>query len=224
MPPETVLTSDFLGEPARIVRKGGTLQAYRPLDLYPGLASAFVTLTKTPAGLLDFIQKFGPLTHFGLDPKEGELVGELLDQRRQMADLLEMLARAKKPGSLLNQWVDIQLPPVSVTVIADQESKRIRLRMSPPTLLSAIWLDLAQRLSGSRQLRACQHCGQWFEVGQGTGRRLDARFCRDEHRVAFNSLRRSTKQGRTVYRSDGPPKSSRKQSVRKARKPSANRT
>jgi len=31
----------------------------------------------------------------------------------------------------------------------------------------------------------------FFEAGRGTGRRLDAKFCSDEHRIAFNSLKRS---------------------------------
>jgi len=42
-----------------------------------------------------------------------------------------------------------------------------------------------------RNKRACAHCGAMFEAGRGAGRRADAKFCSDEHRVAFNSLKRS---------------------------------
>ena len=58
-------------------------------------------------------------------------------------------------------------------------------------LLDALWLQLGQALTVSAKIRQCEHCGNWFEAGRGTGRRLDAKFCSDEHRIAFNSLKRS---------------------------------
>ena len=45
------------------------------------------------------------------------------------------------------------------------------------------------RLPSGTKFEKCQHCGQQFLVGEG-GKRRDARFCSDEHRVAFNSLKR----------------------------------
>jgi len=37
----------------------------------------------------------------------------------------------------------------------------------------------------------CAHCGNFFKAGAGTGRRIDASFCCDEHRVRYHSLKRS---------------------------------
>lgn len=39
----------------------------------------------------------------------------------------------------------------------------------------------------------CQHCREIFPVGPGTGRRLDAIFCSNDHRVRYHSLKRTLK-------------------------------
>ena len=72
-------------------------------------------------------------------------------------------------------------------------SRRVGLEfvVDPIEFLSALRLQLFQKLSGEANLRSCRYCGHWFEVGPGTSRRMDARFCTDKHRVLFNSLKRS---------------------------------
>jgi hypothetical protein len=70
-------------------------------------------------------------------------------------------------------------------------SGRFQLRILPENLLDALWLQLAQTLASGTNIHACLLCGQFFEVGQGTNKRLDAKFCSDEHRIQFNSRRRS---------------------------------
>ena len=49
-------------QPARVVGKGGPLRSYRPLDKFPDLFKIFVKIPRTPEGVLEFINKFGPLT------------------------------------------------------------------------------------------------------------------------------------------------------------------
>lgn len=36
----------------------------------------------------------------------------------------------------------------------------------------------------------CEFCEQAFKTGPGTGRRLDAKFCCNEHKIAYHSARR----------------------------------
>jgi hypothetical protein len=67
----------------------------------------------------------------------------------------------------------------------------LQLEITAETLLSALWWQLARKLSGETKIRECKHCGTWFEVGAGTGRRADAEFCRPEHKARFFSLARS---------------------------------
>jgi hypothetical protein len=52
----------------------------------------------------------------------------------------------------------------------------------PPHLLAAMWLQFAQTITGSYQLRKCAGCGRYFQAGPGATRRADAQTCRDSCR------------------------------------------
>jgi hypothetical protein len=72
------------------------------------------------------------------------------------------------------------------------DAKRgLQLEITAETLLSALWWQLARKLSGEAKIRECRHCEKWFEVGAGSGRRADAQFCCREHKVRFFSFERS---------------------------------
>ena len=73
----------------------------------------------------------------------------------------------------------------------DPQTEISRWEFCPSTLLDGLWLQLGQAVTRGVHIRVCAHCGNLFETGIGTGRRLDARFCCDEHRIAFNSPKRS---------------------------------
>jgi hypothetical protein len=61
-------------------------------------------------------------------------------------------------------------------------------------LLEEIRDRLPPPLPAEEQTTAvCRHCMEVFTVGPGTGRRMDAIFCSDAHRVRFHSLQRSPK-------------------------------
>jgi hypothetical protein len=50
-----------------------------------------------------------------------------------------------------------------------------------------------QKVAGLAKFQICElpSCRQVFEVGSSSGRRLDARFCSDSHRIEFNSRKRT---------------------------------
>jgi hypothetical protein len=73
--------------------------------------------------------------------------------------------------------------------------KGVRLRINPPSLLSALWYQLGLKLSGETNVRTCRHCNDLFETGVGTGLRADAQFCCKEHKVEFFNRSRSPKKG-----------------------------
>jgi hypothetical protein len=58
-------------------------------------------------------------------------------------------------------------------------------------LMNGLWLQLAGDVSGGAAFRSCARCGAVFETGPGTDRRADARFCSDQHRIEFNSRKRT---------------------------------
>src|SRR5262249_32210255 len=78
-----------------------------------------------------------------------------------------------------------------IDLVADSK-KGLRFRIQTETLISAMWWQLGQKLSGNVIIRECRHCGILFKVGPGSGRRRDATFCCNEHSVRFYSLKRST--------------------------------
>lgn len=77
-----------------------------------------------------------------------------------------------------------------ISVVPDPR-KGLQLEITAETLISALWWQLARKLSGQAKIRECRYCGTWFEVGAGTNRRADAEFCRSEHKVRFFSLART---------------------------------
>jgi hypothetical protein len=76
-------------------------------------------------------------------------------------------------------------------VPGDGRKTGLDIQVDPGDLLQALRFQLFLKLTGNANLRSCRHCGQWFEVGPGTGRRLDAKFCTDKHRIFANSAKRT---------------------------------
>jgi hypothetical protein len=173
----------------KIVGNGGEPIWY-PLKKYPTLFSFFSTL-KSAEDLMDFTEKFGLLYEF--EPvvaqdalKQAAQFRRLLagKQRgpKQVASVLASILEGDEPFDL-RVWWSLKLEPNSLV--------GLRFGVEVVSLLSALWLQLIQSLRGDAKLRECLHCGGWFEVGPGTGRRLDAKFCSDPHRVLCNSLKRT---------------------------------
>jgi hypothetical protein len=65
------------------------------------------------------------------------------------------------------------------------------LKLLPPTLLDAIWLQLGQAVASNADLKECPQCGKWFEAGPSSGKRRHAMFCSRKCKTDFHSLERS---------------------------------
>lgn len=172
-----------------IVRNGGKLKPYRPLDRFGNLlCREFARVDSGPA-LVDFVDRFGPLTKKGFE-EGGEPVDILLKSAEEMRVLeaivtgggYSQLARAFGPGTILATPGRIE-----TALIVDPLTRRPRLQLKIPNLINAVWLQMGQMLASDATLRSCLHCGAPFEVGLGTGRRSDAKFCSDKHRSAYNN-------------------------------------
>lgn len=176
----------------RVVRNGHTrdkLVPCRPLDSSHTLFGIFANTATTPEGVLAFVERFGPLTVFGHD--EGDLVNDVIHRAVNMRDTFKWISAQPRrrmaceesffgPGVTLHAW--LEWDPVSNSPV---------WQFHPSTLIDGLWLQFAQAVTRGVHIQTCMHCGDLFETGPGTGRRLDAKFCSDEHRIAFNSLKRS---------------------------------
>jgi hypothetical protein len=186
---ESLIGSALLSaaEPARIVHLGGSREVYRPLDRFPKLYKSFAEQAPSTQGLLAFIGKFGPLTLAGLDPRKGDSVPHLLEHASSMRSFLALSPEelAEKIG-----MGQIELLPLEAALIVDPTSGGLRLSLMPPDLLCALWLQLGQFLRDGTTMRQCLYCKELFEVGAGADRRLDAKFCSNEHRTKHHNQQR----------------------------------
>jgi hypothetical protein len=106
----------------------------------------------------------------------------------RMGARLRLRATPPKTIEIDDRWLTI--PVGEFEIVADVQ-KGVRLRFKTDCLISALWWQLVQKLSGGAMIRECRHCGKLFEVGSGADKRADATFCCDEHSVRFYSLARS---------------------------------
>jgi hypothetical protein len=171
-------------------RKGGQLRVYRPLAEVDTLYLIFATL-RTSEDVLNFVKRFGSLTRYGENLMAGDIVGVVLGQAALFRD---WLGAGNENRAVLAKRVNQRLNAISgglsTSLVVDAKGM-VRLQVTPSDLLDGIWLQLALKLTGQTTIRACLHCGHLFEAGIRSGRRADAKFCSDEHRIAFNSLRRT---------------------------------
>lgn len=76
------------------------------------------------------------------------------------------------------------------------------LQIKPNTLLGALWLQLAETISGCRKHRACAACRNWFEVSPEMFRKNRV-YCSEEcrsraYRKRKEKARQLAKEGKTV--------------------------
>jgi hypothetical protein len=202
---QLVIEFDWMRDPkgyrlvkaTRVVRNGKGrpskgLEFCKPLSATDSLFRVFVHLATTPDGVLEFVQRYGPLTWDGWDENNGDDVRLVISNAEHMRQLLLYFSgNEKRPHLAASRYQATQQALINAQVIWDPATMAPKWELRPNTLLDALWLQLGQALTRGGRISQCQHCGNWFEAGRNTGRRLDAKFCCDEHRTAFNSLKRS---------------------------------
>ena len=185
--------------PARVIPRGGPLVTNRPLEDVDNLCVIFALTVKSEEEVVDFISRYGPLTESGHDQQHGESVPDVLKWAAAMQRLLKQSQEAPKAFFEFMGVLGKPLTNLEVRLVGDPGVNSLRLWIRPRTLLDALCLQLGQKLSDGAEIKRCQKCGGWFEAGPGTGRRLDAKFCSDAHRVEFNSLQRSRSAYKTKH-------------------------
>jgi hypothetical protein len=193
----------------RIVPNGGDRVAIRPMET-PDLYMIFAYVDSAEK-LLEFVERFGLLGNYeGVDYEVGGYYQDPIDGTEliyadayeglpvskyveQAAIFLEALRRKaegpeqlaaflKSSGALRQSLGDLHLIP--------DRALGARFQITPGDLMQALWFQLGQALASNIKLSTCLQCGQLFEVGVGSGRRADAKFCSDEHRTLYHSLNR----------------------------------
>ncbi len=175
---KTFLTAD---EPDRIAGRGGALETYQPLK-FPGLYKIFAALDGTTESFVGFADKYGPLSK-----KWDDLVlWKDAHERMKWAVEVSAVSPFEMPVLAAKEGQEEELTNLSLILRASLPGARPTLILKPRSLLSTMYLQLAQDLISGVSVRACENCGSWFQTGGSTRKRSDARFCSDTCRATFH--------------------------------------
>lgn len=191
----------------RIVRNKGELETYEPLNI-AGMYKVFSNCSSND-DLLGFINKYGPLTAVGNDlalptksrertvrGKKVEVtqvhIGEDVRELQAQLSWFKSVLQDKKQGVSVPRVIAMRpsLLRIAQTRVGISRGE-LAIVFCPDSLLHALRLQLILAIVGAEKLIQCQYCQMPFAVGVGTGKRIDAKFCCDDHRVRFNSRARS---------------------------------
>ncbi|MDP1671270.1 MAG: hypothetical protein Q8L63_04195 [Alphaproteobacteria bacterium] len=135
---------------------------------------------------LSFVEDLPEGEDVGRHLETAQLFREILDQsgkgwRRTLPTLAESIAEAIADEAL-----------GEISLVGDRRFG-FQMVLTANSLMDGLWLQLGQKVAGQAKFKTCElpSCRQVFEVGSSSGRRLDARFCSDSHRIEFNSRKRT---------------------------------
>jgi hypothetical protein len=172
-----------------------TFRTVRPLAMNPNLYLQFAHLDDDPNAFADFATSWGFLFGWSYKQSEGEDVYTWREERRLLRRAFEV-AEFDPRGLLHFAAVEPEdgerkiAPPLRTTLVW---TGKLALRLRPPTLVAAMWLQFLQAMTQGGEIKSCDHCGAWFERGPGTERGRKARFCSDVCRFGFHNQRRTKK-------------------------------
>jgi hypothetical protein len=157
----------------------------QPLARAPGLYKTFAAIQR-PSQALAFVARNGLLTK-----RTGrESVYLILRWAENMHDFLTFRSeRTAANLSLIPPYEELQLGGMEAALVPRKDG-RMTVVFRPGSLLTGLWLQMANALSDATAPVSCLYCEKLFEVGPGRGRRGDAKFCSDEHRFMFHAKRR----------------------------------
>jgi hypothetical protein len=193
-----------------IVRRGGELVPIHPLR--GDFAFKVFSNVSTPKDLVKFMNCYGFLESVDslgssiLTPsKSGKSFairahgpkGENVREHLESAGFFREIIGAK-PRRRLSKgaapWVEnLGRDGIGEIQMLFDKHGALRPVLKPTSLISGLFWQLINSKRAGAQYRTCQYCAVIFQVGVGSGRRADAKFCSDEHKKEFNSRKRSVR-------------------------------
>jgi hypothetical protein len=173
-------------------------ETYRPLETeLSNLHLRFAELGSSPDAYVNFASAWGLLK---TPAAEGamETVDNWGREVGKMEGLISVLApKNPQPGGILRSGPGIRFraTQIDVAVLSVEAGSRPTMILEPPTLLSAIYLQLANAVAGGNSIRVCAECSRWFHTGIGQKvRRRVAIFCSEECKNRHHYKHRKAKQ------------------------------
>jgi len=197
-PPEGERVHLLSGTPAHILRCGGPLRRYRPLEIHHQLYIELAQADPTPEGCVEFASKFGYLGHSGRNDDHEDLVGPggespvlWIENIKDLQNAVELW----KAGILEDGWAtrgEWKIANIDAVMKPAPPDGALRIHFRPRSLIGAIHLQLAQAATSGADVGTCEHCGLWFEMGPN-GRKRGAKTCSRMCQIDMNNQKRKTK-------------------------------
>jgi len=173
-------------------------ETYRPLETErSNLHLRFAELASSPDAYVKFATAWG-LLETRADKEAMETLESWRREVRKMKGLISVLAvENPRPGGILRSGPGIRFraTKIDVAVLSVEAGSRPTMILEPPTLLSAIYLQLATAVGSGNSIRVCAECSRWFHTGIGQKvRRSVAIFCSEECKNRHHYKQRKVKQ------------------------------
>ena len=196
---------------ARLQGKGGPLEFYRPIEEHPGLFRRFANITPIfnprrgyveshePDEIFQFANEYGLLANYRgrdedeVDEQDWEDLQDWTFHIEEMSKIIKELdlGDRRSAADRFNELSDEPIRPglsliAEIKIARGRKSKRLYLNISPLSLLSSMYLQLASEITNNTQHKKCKLCPNWFPFGPGTGHKQTKQFCSTRCRVAWN--------------------------------------
>lgn len=169
-----------------IRRKGGAMESYSPDKEAPMLYRDFMALGQNSENeVLAFINKYGFL---------GTSHGGSNDERETMAGIMQCHFELMIFDSYVKNGADDKekaktfngFAPAHMELKLKESHGKLVLQAAPSSLVSWIWLRIAQEAVGDITERNClrERCQKAFYIGKGQGTKRK-KFCSDHCRAMF---------------------------------------
>ena len=172
----------------------------RPLERSLALYLTFASLDGSPASCLGFARAWGLLT----TPARVGAAEPIETWRREINLMKRYVGVVGMVRTANSARVRLMLTSLNAGLISGPPNAKGELDikpaliMQPPTLLSAMLVQLAQSRASGASLQTCEQCGKWFERGGPRGhnaRRSISMFCSEvcKNRHHYDERRRAGK-------------------------------
>lgn len=153
-----------------------------------GYASQDTNLEPRPVHAFSKYQDF---QSFSWEKDEFSNVDKWFPEIEKMKQSVSVWESGKFPGPLMGGYITY-LARGTLTNRSNNEGE-IDLVFEPDRLLDALYMQFYEVMARNAVFRRCEWagCGRRFEVGPGSGKRVDARFCRPKCRDDFHNSHRS---------------------------------
>ena len=187
------------GRPERILRAGGSIVPYRADEIVDLVFREFVNAKPNATGVLGFVNRFGPLTDSGHN-EAGEPTSfaiAMIATMNQMIDVFVEVDGIEERRHFVERLLGadgmrMHMASLDVRLVFDRRTMRAKTQITATDLFTLLWFRMIELFASETLLRRCAHCNALFTAGPGTDRRLDAKFCSDEHRVLFHRLKNAS--------------------------------